>query len=101
MRLDRKLAYPWGYAMMARMDKKTHAQLSAHIARIEGQLAAARIAVESNDCNKVAKTLLAASRSLTSVRATCISEFMSQRVYSDAKVRDTGLLEDVQRLMRA
>lgn len=73
----------------------------AHIARIEGQLAAARAALETDDCNKTARTLLAASRSLSSLRASCISEFMSEKVYRGAAPRDTKLLEAVRSLMRA
>lgn len=81
--------------------KKKNNTLSAHIARVEGQLAAVRSALETNDCGKAARTLLAASRSLDSIRATCISEFLSQRVYGSAPVKDAALLADVRSLIKA
>lgn len=83
------------------MTNKSHAQLSAHIARIEGQLAGARDALEQDDCAKVARTLLAASRSLASVRATCASEFLERKVYRNAKVSDASLLADIRALIKA
>ncbi len=83
------------------MQLHTKRQLVAHIARIEGQLAAARRALEVDDCNKTARTLFAASRSLSSLRATCISEFLSKKVYRGAVEHDKKLLEDVRSLMRA
>lgn len=75
--------------------------LAAHIARVEGQLAASRRALETGDCSKVARTLLAASRSLASVRAACVSEFLATKVYAKANVTDQELLNDVRSLMRA
>ncbi|MDR3571684.1 MAG: metal-sensing transcriptional repressor [Candidatus Pacebacteria bacterium] len=83
------------------MQNKKHAVLAAHLARVEGQLAAARAALEADDCSKTARTLLAAMRSLQSARATCVSGFLSERVYRNAKVADTALLEDVRALMKA
>lgn len=83
------------------MQTKTQKQLSAHIARIEGQLAAARAALEADDCGKTARTLFAASRSLSSLRAMCIDQFLSNKVYRHSAVRDKKLLTDVQSLMRA
>lgn len=76
-------------------------QLAAHVARVEGQLAAVRAALEADDCGKAARTLLAASRSLGSLRAACTNEFISNRVYRGAKVSDKKLLDDVRSLMRA
>lgn len=76
-------------------------QLIMHVARLEGQLAAVRSALEVDDCSKAARTLLAASRSLTSLRAACAGAFISTRIYKYAKVSDTKLLEDVRALMRA
>ncbi len=73
----------------------------AHVARVEGQLAAVRVALEAEDCGKAARTLLAASRSLDSVRATCISEFLSSKIYGDAPVKDKALLADVHSLIKA
>lgn len=73
----------------------------AHVARIEGQLAAVRAALEADDCSKVARTLFAASRSLGSLRATCINKFISEQVYPHATVQNKKLLEDVHSLMKA
>ena len=73
----------------------------AHVARIEGQLAAVRAALEADDCSKVARTLFAASRSLGSLRATCISKFMSEKVYEHVPAHNKKLLDDVRSLMKA
>ncbi|CAN5758630.1 hypothetical protein BH11PAT2_BH11PAT2_02580 [soil metagenome] len=87
------------------MSTKTHApstkELVVHVARIEGQLSAVRAALESDDCNKAARTLLAASRSLSSLRAACITEFITKKVYRNASVKDTQLLADVRSLIKA
>lgn len=83
------------------MQHKHNSQLTAHVARVEGQLSAVRAALEANDCGKAARTLLAASRSLSSLRATCISEFLSSQVYKHAPVKDKALLADVRSLMKA
>ena len=83
------------------MQQNNHKELSAHVARVEGQLAAVRAALDSNDCGKAARTLLAASRSLGSLRAVCISEFLSGQVYKHAPVKDKALLADVRLLMKA
>ena len=83
------------------MKKKNHSQLQAHLARVEGQLAAVRDALERDDCSKAARTLLAASRSLHSARAFCITAFLSERVYPRAKTADATLLEDVHSLLKA
>ncbi len=76
-------------------------KLIAHVSRIEGQLAAVRAALIVEDCGKAARTLLAASRSLDSVRAACISEFFGTRIYGNATVKDTSLLADVRSLIKA
>ena len=76
-------------------------ELIAHVSRIEGQLAAVRAALTVQDCGKAARTLLAASRSLDSVRAACISEFLGTKVYGDAPIKDEALLADVRSLIRA
>jgi len=81
------------------MDSKK--ALIAHVARVEGQLAAVRAALMADDCSKASRTLMAASRSLSSVRAACASEFISNRVYRGARVSDKKLLEDVRSLMSA
>ena len=73
----------------------------AHVARVEGQLAAVRAALAVEDCGKAARTLLAASRSLDSVRATCISEFLGSKIYGNAPVKDESLLADVRSLIKA
>jgi DNA-binding FrmR family transcriptional regulator len=83
------------------MSTHTNKQLAAHISRIEGQLAAARKALATDDCSKTARTLLAASRSLASLRAACMSEFLSKKVYQGATPKDKKLYDDVQSLMRA
>ena len=83
------------------MKKGTHAKLTAHLARIEGQLAAVRDALEQDDCSKAARTLLAASRSLQSARASCVEGFLSEQVYSGAKVANAQLLKDVHALLKA
>lgn len=83
------------------MTTKKHSDLVAHVARVEGQLAAVRAALEADDCSKVARTLFAASRSLGSLRATCIDTFLRERVYPHALVKDKQLLEDVHALMKA
>lgn len=83
------------------MKHDTHVKLKAHLARIEGQLSAVRTALDSDDCSKAAKTLLAASRSLQSARALCVTGFLSERVYPNAKVADQNLLEDVRALLKA
>ena len=92
---------PWGICYIGSMNHKKHAALSAHVSRVEGQLAAVRAALSVNDCSKAARTLLAASRSLASLRAACVSEFMSGQVYSNAPVKNKALLADVQSLMKA
>lgn len=94
------LVYPWGYMLAWLHMKKSHTQLRAHLARIEGQLAAVRGALEQDDCSKAARTLLAASRSLQSARALCVSAFLSERVYPHAKAADSALLEDVHALLK-
>lgn len=76
-------------------------ELVVHTARIEGQLSAVRTALEADDCSKAARTLLAASRSLSSLRAACITEFITKKVYRDAFVKDTQLLTDVRSLIKA
>lgn len=81
--------------------KNDHHTLATHVARVEGQLAAVRAALEAGDCGLAARTLLAASRSLASVRSACVSEFLSERVYGKAPVKDKKLLEDVRSLMKA
>ena len=83
------------------MKGNNHATLSAHVARVEGQLAAVRAALETNNCSKAARTLLAASRSLASLRAACVSEFMSGQVYNNAPAQNKALLTDIQSLMKA
>jgi len=83
------------------MQRKNHAALSSHVSRVEGQLAAVRAALVANDCSKAARTLLAASRSLASLRAACVSEFLSGQVYKHAPVKDKALLDDVRSLMKA
>lgn len=83
------------------MQKKHTTKLTAHIARVEGQLAAVRTALEADDCGKAARTLLAASRSLDSIRAICISEFLGQKIYGNAPVKNAALLADVQSLIKA
>lgn len=83
------------------MRTKNHMQLQAHLARVEGQIAAVRDALERDDCSKAARTLLAASRSLESARAHCITCFLGERVYAHAKVADPTLLADVQSLLKA
>jgi DNA-binding FrmR family transcriptional regulator len=83
------------------MELKRTAALSAHIARIEGQLVAVRDALERNDCSKAARTLMAASRSLASVRALCATTLLEDRVYAGAKVHDEHLLDDVRLLIKA
>ena len=76
-------------------------ELAAHVARVQGQLAAVHEALLADDCHKATRTLCAASRSLASLRATCASEFVSRRVYRGAQPSDAVLLEDVRALMRA
>lgn len=83
------------------MQNKIQVALSAHIARVEGQLASVRAALEAGDCGKAARTLFAASRSLASARATCIDEFLSSKVYKHALVKDKALLADVRSLIKA
>lgn len=83
------------------MQKKKITDLVSHVARVEGQLAAVRAALEVQDCGKAARTLLAASRSLDSVRATCISEFLGSKIYGNVTVKDKALLEDVRSLIKA
>lgn len=83
------------------MKKKANAELSAHLARIEGQFKAARRAFEADDCAKVARTLLAASRSLSSLRAACVGEFLENKVYQNSPIRDEALLKDVRALIKA
>lgn len=83
------------------MQHKNNAALISHVARVEGQLAAVRAALEAQDCGKAARTLLAASRSLSSVRAACVSEFLLRQVYKSAQVKDKALLADVRSLMKA
>ena len=83
------------------MQKTKHAELSAHIARVEGQLAAVRTALAADDCSKAARTLLAASRSLQSARASCVEGFLSERIFRGAKASDDALLADVHALMKA
>lgn len=83
------------------MKQDTRAQLTAHLARIEGQLAAVREALDADNCSKAARTLLAASRSLQSARALCVTSFLHERVYPRAKVADQALLADVQALLKA
>ncbi len=83
------------------MKKKNHTQLQAHLARVEGQLSAVRDALDSDDCSKAARTLLAASRSLQSARALCGTSLLSERVYPNAKATDAALLEDVRSLLKA
>ena len=83
------------------MRKTKHAELSVHIARVEGQLRAVRAALEADDCSKAARTLLAATRSLQSARASCVAGFLSERIYRGAKVSDDALLVDVHALMKA
>lgn len=80
---------------------KDNKALIVHVARLEGQLRAVRAALEADDCKAVSRTLLAASRSLSSLRASCASEFISKKVYKGAKPADAGLLEEVRSLMRA
>lgn len=87
------------YTML--MIHKKRSTLSAHISRVEGQLAAVRSALDHEDCGKAARTLLAASRSLDSIRAACISEFLTQRVYGNAPVKDVTLLADIRSLIKA
>jgi DNA-binding FrmR family transcriptional regulator len=83
------------------MKHKNTTALMAHVARVEGQLAAVRAALEAEDCGKAARTLLAASRSLDSVRAACISEFLVTKIYGNAPVKDSTLFEDVRSLIKA
>ena len=83
------------------MKKSKQAELIAHIARVEGQLAAVRKALEFDDCSKAARTMMAAVRSLQSARATCVECFMRERVYKDSRVMDAELLDDVHALMKA
>lgn len=83
------------------MTHKNNTALTSHVARVEGQLAAVRAALEANDCGKAARTLLAASRSLASLRAACVSEFLTGQVYKSAPVKDKALLADVRSLMKA
>lgn len=92
---------PGVYVYCEHMKKKNHAQLQAHLSRIEGQLSAVRDALERDDCSKAAKTLLAASRSLQSARALCVTGFLSERVYPHVKAADAALLEDVRSLLKA
>lgn len=75
--------------------------LAAHAARIEGQLAAVRKALMTEDCSKAAQTLAAASRSLASLRAACAEEFIRGRVYQNAHLHDVKLMKDVRTLMHA
>lgn len=75
--------------------------LVVHVARIEGQLAAVRSALEADDCSKAARTLLAATRSLSSLRAACINEFITKKVYQNTSVKDASLLTDVRSLLKA
>lgn len=90
-----------GICYHALMKNAKHAQLMAHIARIEGQLAAVRSALEADDCHKAAQTLLAATRSLHSARASCVKGFLSERVYRNAKISDKTLMDDVDALIKA
>ncbi len=83
------------------MQDSKHTKLITHIARIEGQLAAVRAALTADDCHKAATTLLAATRSLHSARATCVKGFLSERVYRNAKVVDASLMDDVDALIKA
>lgn len=83
------------------MKTKNMTKLSAHIARVEGQLAAVRAALDLDDCGKAARTLLAASRSLDSIRTTCISEFLGRKIYGNAPIKNAALLADVQSLIKA
>jgi DNA-binding FrmR family transcriptional regulator len=87
--------------MLYVMQRKNHGELAAHVARVEGQLAAVRAALDADDCGKAARTLLAASRSLSSARALCVSEFLSGKIYKHAPVKDKALLADVRSLMKA
>lgn len=92
---------PGGICYYRCMKSEKHAKLIMHIARIEGQLAAVRAALASDDCHKAAKTLLAATRSLHSARATCVKGFLSERVYRNAKITDASLMDDVDALIKA
>jgi len=83
------------------MKNTTHKDLCSHIARVEGQLAAVRAALSKNDCSKASKTLLAASRSLESARAACVTTFLSEAVYKGSRVADAKLLADVHSLIKA
>jgi DNA-binding FrmR family transcriptional regulator len=87
--------------MSPKKNPSTTKELMAHVARIEGQLAAVRTALQADDCSKVARTLLAASRSLSSLRAACINEFISRKVYPNTSVKDEQLLADVRSLIKA
>ncbi len=78
-----------------------NAALIAHLARVEGQLAAVRAALATDDCTKAARTLLAATRSLSSARTQCVQGGMTERVYRGGKLRDKALLHDVEALMKA
>lgn len=81
-------------------DDSARKELIAHVARVEGQLAAVRASLAADDCGKAARTLQAASRSLSSLRAACVNEFMTKKVFANPKVRDNDLLEDVRLLMK-
>lgn len=83
------------------MNTKNNASLIAHIARVEGQLAAVRVALAADDCSKAARTLLAASRSLDSVRAACAEGFLTKRIFKNAKIKDPALMRDIQFLIKA
>jgi DNA-binding FrmR family transcriptional regulator len=96
-----RLHTPRGMQYTVPMEHTTHIKLTAHLARIEGQLSAVRTALDQDDCSKAARTLLAASRSLQSARALCVAGFLSERVYPHAKVADPALLEDVKALLKA
>ncbi len=79
-------------------------ELLAHLARLEGQLRAVRVALESHDpdCQKASTTLAAASRSFASLRASFVTCMLTSKFLHIPKgAKGTSELESVLRVIKS
>lgn len=76
----RSLAYPRGYVILRHM-KHTQTSLTHHISRLEGQLESIKraLAAKDPDCERMARTLKAASRSFSTLRMSFIACFLDKK----------------------
>ncbi len=83
------LAYPLGYATLAIMIPDTQ-KLIHHISRLEGQLQSIKreLASVDPDCEKMARTLKASSRSFSTLRMAFVTCFLEHRFRVKKAVTD-------------